>query len=153
MITRDLWCSCLENPRDGGAWWAAVYGLTQSRTRLKRLSSSSSTSRRTQRETVCLVKMEARQRYTPGEKGCGHPTSNQLVVIYTGQFFQAFVHLQPNIWFVFPHLIYPGTLPGLHMHPSAKTDLGVNASGKIKMHYVLALSPDFSPTRSFSVHA
>ena len=37
-----LQCSCLENPRDRGAWWAAVYGVTQSRTRLKRLSSSSS---------------------------------------------------------------------------------------------------------------
>ena len=37
-----LQCSCLENPRDRGAWWAAVYGATQSRTRLKRLSSSSS---------------------------------------------------------------------------------------------------------------
>ena len=35
-------CSCLENPRDGGAWWAAVYGVAQSRTRLKWLSSSSS---------------------------------------------------------------------------------------------------------------
>ena len=34
--------SCLENSRDGGAWWAAVYGVAQSRTRLKRLSSSSS---------------------------------------------------------------------------------------------------------------
>ena len=34
--------SCLENPRDGGAWWATVYGVAQSRTRLKRLSSSSS---------------------------------------------------------------------------------------------------------------
>ena len=34
--------SCLENPRDGGACWAAVYGVTQSRARLKRLSSSSS---------------------------------------------------------------------------------------------------------------
>ena len=34
--------SCLENPMDGGAWWAAVHGVTQSRTRLKRLSSSSS---------------------------------------------------------------------------------------------------------------
>ena len=39
-----LQCSCLENPRDGVAWWAAVYGVTQSRTRLKRLSSSSSDS-------------------------------------------------------------------------------------------------------------
>ena len=37
-----LQCSCLENPRDGGGWWAAVYGVTQSQTRLKRLSSSSS---------------------------------------------------------------------------------------------------------------
>ena len=35
-----LQCSCLENPRGGGAWWAAVYGVTQSRTRLKWLSSS-----------------------------------------------------------------------------------------------------------------
>ena len=40
-----LQCSCLENPRDGGAWWAAIYGVAQSRTRLKRLSSSS---------TLCL---------------------------------------------------------------------------------------------------
>ena len=36
-----LQCSCLENPRDGGAWWAAVYGVAQSRTGLTQLSSSS----------------------------------------------------------------------------------------------------------------
>ena len=36
-----LQCSCLGNPRDGGAWWAAVSGVTQSRTQLKRLISSS----------------------------------------------------------------------------------------------------------------
>ena len=36
-----LQCSCLENPRDRGAWWAAVYGVAQSQTWLKRLSSSS----------------------------------------------------------------------------------------------------------------
>ena len=36
-----LQCSCLENPRDGGAWWPAIYGVTQSRTRLMWLSSSS----------------------------------------------------------------------------------------------------------------
>ena len=39
-----LQCSCLENPRDGGAWWAAVYGVAQSQTQQKRLSSSSSSS-------------------------------------------------------------------------------------------------------------
>ena len=38
-----LQCSCLEIPRDRGAWWAAIYGVTQSQTRLKWLSSSSST--------------------------------------------------------------------------------------------------------------
>ena len=42
--SNPLQCSCLENPRDGGAWWAAVYGVAQSRTRLKQLSSSSSSS-------------------------------------------------------------------------------------------------------------
>ena len=40
-----LQCSCLENPRDGGAWWAAIYGVARSRTRLKRHSSSSSSSK------------------------------------------------------------------------------------------------------------
>ena len=39
-----LQCSCLENPRDGGIWWAAIYGVPQSRTLLKRLGSSSSSS-------------------------------------------------------------------------------------------------------------
>ena len=39
-----LQCSCLENPRDGGAWWAAIYGVAKSRTWLKWLSSSSSSS-------------------------------------------------------------------------------------------------------------
>ena len=42
MHWRRKWQNALENPRDGGAWWAAVYGVAQSRTRLKRLGSSSS---------------------------------------------------------------------------------------------------------------
>ena len=47
-----LQCSCLENLRDGGAWWAAVYGVAQSRTWLKRLSSSSSICKTTQE--ICI---------------------------------------------------------------------------------------------------
>ena len=35
LIACTTQCSCLENPGDGGAWWAAVYGVAQSRTRLK----------------------------------------------------------------------------------------------------------------------
>ena len=53
-----LQCSCLKNPRDGGAWWAAVYGVAQSQTRLKRLSSSSSDIQwmsTESREAVCLL--------------------------------------------------------------------------------------------------
>ena len=48
-----LQCSCLENPRDGGAWWAAVCGVAQSWTRLKWLSSSSSGSLRC--DVPCLL--------------------------------------------------------------------------------------------------
>ena len=52
--SNPLQCSCLENPRDSGAWWAAVYGVAQSRTRLKRLSSSSRL-RKGQFERVSVV--------------------------------------------------------------------------------------------------
>ena len=48
-----LQCSCLENPRDGGAWCAAVYGVAQSRTRLKRLSSSSSSNPKKTFASMC----------------------------------------------------------------------------------------------------
>ena len=51
-----LQCSCLENPRDRGAWWAAVYGVAQSRTRLKRLSSSSSSIKQAAYLVAQLVK-------------------------------------------------------------------------------------------------
>ena len=47
-----LQCSCLENPRDGEAWWAAVYGVAQSRTRLNQLSSSSS------RFILCVISLD-----------------------------------------------------------------------------------------------
>ena len=50
-----LACSCLQNPRDGRAWWAAVYGVAQSWTLLKRLSSSSS-SKRTFHAKMSLIK-------------------------------------------------------------------------------------------------
>ena len=56
-------CSCLENPKDSGAWWAAVYGVAQSRTRLKRLRSSSSSVeswlKEARRWGVCWVDIDA----------------------------------------------------------------------------------------------
>ena len=70
-----LQCSCLENPRDGGAWWAAVYGVAQSQTQLKWLSSSnSSTLKRSHAHTYTLSppnpeaghRQPTPQRETPG---------------------------------------------------------------------------------------
>ena len=59
-----LQCSCLENPRDGGAWWPAVYGVSQSRTRLKRLSSiqnSSKSEEKTKKPNVKSVMQNLKQ--------------------------------------------------------------------------------------------
>ena len=50
-----LQCSCLENPRDRGAWWAAIYGISQSWTRLKRLSSSSSSSSKKEKKPTSFI--------------------------------------------------------------------------------------------------
>ena len=55
-----LQCFCLENTRDGGAWWAAVYGVAQSRTRLKRLSSHSSKSRTQLKQPEGLQKVSGK---------------------------------------------------------------------------------------------
>ena len=57
-----LQCSCLENPRDGRAWWAAVSGVTQSQTQLKRFSSSSSSSGK---EPPCQCRKCKRCRLNP----------------------------------------------------------------------------------------
>ena len=56
-------CSCLENLRDGEAWWAAVYGVAQSRTRLKRLSSSSSI-RVSRRKEILKIRAEKNAKET-----------------------------------------------------------------------------------------
>ena len=56
-----LQCSCLENPRDGGAWWAAVYGVAQSQTRLKQLSSSSWLKKKREKVTVFLWELDYKE--------------------------------------------------------------------------------------------
>ena len=60
-----LQCSCLENSRDGEAWWAAVYGVTQSRTRLMWLSSSSSNSPFRAVPLFCLTMVECLEAHCP----------------------------------------------------------------------------------------
>ena len=69
-----LQCSWLENPRDGGAWWAAVYGVAQSQTRLKRLSSSSSSSSRRRRMTMMTGYLD----YKKGKGKCHHDRQRYL---------------------------------------------------------------------------
>ena len=61
-LGRLVWkYSCLENPRDGGAWWAAFYGVAQSRTRLKRLSSRSAAAAYTPIQSKNLKKQMNKQ--------------------------------------------------------------------------------------------
>ena len=60
--------SCLENPKDGGAWWAAVYGVAQSWTRLKRLSSSSS-SMSPKKEKSSQANRKQKEQRSLGAKG------------------------------------------------------------------------------------
>ena len=54
--------SCLENPRDGGAWWAAIYGVAQSQTRLMRLSSSSIHSPSCRHEIVYILILKKKKK-------------------------------------------------------------------------------------------
>ena len=84
-----LQCSCLENPRDGGAWWAAVSGVARSRTRLQRLSSSSSKCTLS-RHSVNLLVNFAQQRLNV------HVIFSDLMVVW-GQVFRAiYIHLLGN---------------------------------------------------------
>ena len=69
-------CSYLENPREGGAWWAAVYGVTQSRTRLKRLSSSS----RAQENSVDRVRWAIR---SMGSQRVNHNWASKHACVHT----------------------------------------------------------------------
>ena len=77
-----LQCSCLENPRGGGAWRAAVYGIAQSRTWLKRLSSSSSKEKREERLAGTLMLNRKLWGYFIILQGC-KPMSHNLCE-YTG---------------------------------------------------------------------
>ena len=73
-----LQCSCLKNPRDRGAWWAAVYGLAQSRTRLKRLSSSRDGNRVWKELANLLLKMPSTGVLTESKKANGKFRQNFL---------------------------------------------------------------------------
>ena len=110
---------------------------------------STATRGKEHREPVGLVKTEARQRYTPGEKGYGCPPSEkehnkEVVVIYIGQFFCVFVFLSANFLVSFFTSDLSWDSPLLCTYPpSAKMDLEVEASGRSKTHYGLAFSQDF----------
>ena len=81
-----LQCSCLENPRDGGASWAAVSGVAQSQTRLKRLSSSSSSRRSCHKREHLLWRC-------PQRKGFA-----MLVVVYTLLAWVEYNNLGEELW-------------------------------------------------------
>ena len=107
-----LQCSCLENPRDGGAWWAAVYGVSQSWTRLKRLSSSRSSKSQEDRERLIVLQWYK----TYLGKGLlflvliwfGFPKLNTQSA-ETKSFLHSMVNYLPAVWVGIPGLgRYPG---------------------------------------------
>ena len=74
-----LQCSCLENPRDGGAWWAAVYGVTQSWTQLKRLSSSSKEKHWKENKNQCNIYLREKvEDWMVGGDGIGERHNKEL---------------------------------------------------------------------------
>ena len=68
-----LQCSCLENPRDGGAWWAAVYGVAQSRKRLKWLSKA-------KESTFLTAHLKCFWAYAPSIHTCIHRLYIHLII-------------------------------------------------------------------------
>ena len=85
-----LQCSCLENPRDGGASWAAIYGVAQSRTRLKWLSSSSSSSRQ-------LIKKQRHYFANKGPSSQSYDFSSSHVCMWELDYKESWV--PKNWWF------------------------------------------------------
>ena len=93
-----------------------------------------------------LVKIEAQQR-----KGVGIPSSEEeqskemVKSLIWGSSSGSLFSFRLIIRFLFPHLTYPGTLPWLHIHSSARMDLEVKSSGKSKTHcswhYLLSFDP------------
>ena len=76
-----LQCSCLENPRDGGAWWAAIYGVAQSWTWLRWLSSSSSSNTYICNLERCYWRtcLQGSNADADIEKTCGHSWGRRRV--------------------------------------------------------------------------
>ena len=112
-----LQCSCLENPRDGGAWWTAVSGVAQSQTRLKRCSSSSSGGDpRTKEQIKPRRVLECRS----GETRPHHPSLPHVVTINGSQVLLSSITCLPPL----PHrekvfaLLFP--LPVYMPHPISK---------------------------------
>ena len=85
-----LQCSCLENPRDGAAWWAVVYGLAQSRTWLKRLSSSSSSQLpevNSLKQGICLIFHHIAQNF-------GYKSTEERSLLHPGCMLNGFLPLR-----------------------------------------------------------
>ena len=82
----------------------------------------------------------------PSKEECSEGPIKSFVYV---SFSPSLSSFRPIIWFLFLHMIYPGTLSWVHTHPSAKMDLKVKASGRSKSHYDLVLFLDFGPQGAF----
>ena len=95
-----LQCSCLENPRDREAWWATIYGVAQSQTRLKRLSSSSSNRGRPEISIYILAPQSHKYwgKTCPSEQGRERLFCLQMYFQFLGQSLVLSRHLIHVCW-------------------------------------------------------
>ena len=142
-----LQCSCLENPRDRGAWWAAVYGVAQSRTRLKWLSSSMPQKRRKWQPTPVLLPGKSHgQRSLVGCSPWGAKSLTRLSDFTFTFHFHALkkemaTHLSVLAWRI-PGTGEPGGLPSMGSHRVGHDWSDLAAAACLKMH-ISDLKKDF----------
>ena len=142
-----LQCSWLENPRDREAWWAAVYGVAQSQTRLKQLSSSSSSSKTVYMPTPCWLKHLCSIRALV-------PVSFFLFLSLSlsGYFFGA---QRPSEFTFLPGLLRPSREGCLHLQPIERApEASVNRASPVPGALLAfsinqGLSASFSPLLSY----
>ena len=114
-----LQCSCLENPRDEGAWWAAVYGVAQSWTRLKRLSSSSSIVGEGNGNPLFLPGKSHGQRSLVGYSPWGRKESGMTERLNSNNTMLSYNVVQWNESAICTH-ISPSSWPSLPPHPPSQ---------------------------------
>ena len=147
-----LQCSCLENPRDGGPWWAAVSGVTQSRTRLKRLSSSSSSSKGTFAYISLLLFSCSCVRLFSTPQIAARQVSLSFTISRSLLKLMSIEPVMPYNYLILcrPLLLLPSIFPGIRVF-SSESALSIRWPKYWSFSFSISLSTEYSGLISFRV--